>query len=80
MVLPPSTRRVGLDGSLVCSEAGTHLQQLTAAFCVSTENVALVAPANASVVIPGGRPYGGGGGSRRGGCGGAAVTDGIGSL
>ena len=53
MVLPPSTRRVGPDGSLVCRDAGTHLQQLTAAFGVSTENVALVAPANASAVIPG---------------------------
>ena len=63
----------------MCREAGTHSQQLTA-FSVSTENVALVAAANASAVIPGGRPYGGGGGSRRGGCGGAAAADGIGSL
>ena len=64
----------------MCSEAGTHLQQLTAAFGVSTENLALVAPANTSAVIPGGRSYGGGGGSRHGGCTGAAVTDGIGDL
>ena len=60
----------------MCSEAGTHLQRLTTAFGASTENVALVAPANPSAVIPGGRPHGGGGG----GCGGAAVTDGIGNL
>ena len=74
---PPSKRRVAPDASLVCSEAGTHLQRLTTAFGASNENVALVAPANPSSVIPGGRPHGGGGG---GGCGRAAVTDGIGNL